>query len=240
MIAPKNIILYQIKGEKMLKESLKKLFPLILLFSFLLVGCESTEPNETSLSISFLSESGLQKVSADDLQITEVKLLVRNLKMKDLQDSMQIKAGPLVVNLNLEGLTTEFAASEIPPGAYSRVRFEIHKIEDSETPPDAEFKEGSESSKRYSTIVKGTINGEPFTYRSRKSAVQDIKLDEDLVVEEGADANLTIKVDPVTWFYNGDQFLNPNDNSNDDKIDNNLKNSFKRAYCDKDRNGQID
>jgi hypothetical protein len=224
----------------MLEDYLRKTLLPILLLSIIFIGCESTKPNETSLSLSFQSESGLQKKYADYFQITEVKLLVRNLKMKDLQDSMQIKTGPLVVNLNLEGEVTEFAASEIPPGSYSRVRFEIHKIEDSETPPDSEFKEGSESSKRYSTIVKGIINGEPFIYRSRKSAVQDIKLEEDLVVEDGADANLTIKVDPFTWFYNGDQFLNPNDNANDDKIDNNLKNSFKRAYCDKDRNGKID
>lgn len=224
----------------MLKENFKKLLLSLILISISFFGCDSTEPNQTSLSLSFLSEAGLQKTSADDFQITEVKLLVRNLKMKNLEDSMQIKTGPLVVNLNLEGVTTEFAASEIPPGSYNRVRFEIHKIEDSETPPDLEFKEGSESSKRYSTIVKGTISGEAFIYRSRKSAVQDVKLEEDLVIEEGADANLTIKVDPFSWFYNGDQFLNPNDNSNDDKIDNNLKNSFKRAYCDKDKNGQID
>ena len=224
----------------MLKDYFKKFLLPIILLSITFAGCDSTEPDETSLSLSFLSETGLQKNYADDFQISEVKLLVRDLKMKNPKDSLHFKTGPLVVNLNLDGATTEFAVSEIPPGNYSRVRFEIHKIEESETPPDADFKEGTESSKRFSVIVKGTINGDAFVYRSRKSAVQDIKLEEDLVVEDGMDANLTIKVDPFSWFYNGDQFLNPNNEQNDDLIDNKVKTSFKRAYCDKDRNGKID
>ena len=208
----------------MLKDYFKKILLPIILLSITFAGCDITEPDETSLSLSFLSETGLQKNNADDFQISEVKLLVRDLKMKNPKDSLHFKTGPLVVNLNLDGATTEFAVSEIPPGNYSRVRFEIHKIEESETPPDAEFKEGTESSKRFSVIVKGTINGD----------------EEDLVVEDGMDANLTIKVDPFSWFYNGDQFLNPNNEQNDDLIDNKLKTSFKRAYCDKDRNGKID
>ncbi len=208
----------------------------------LLTACETTEPDQTNLSLSFATDSNLPKSTGDDLQLQEVKLLIRNIKIKNQsgEDSLHIKTGPMVVQLNLQGGLTEFSSSEIPQGTYNRVRFEIHKLEDSETPPDQEFKEGSESSKRYSIVVKGTLNGESFMYKSKKSAVQDIKLEEDLVVEENADANLTIKVDPFSWFYQGDLLLNPNDSANDDKIDNNLKNSFNIAFCDKDRNGTID
>ena len=219
----------------------KTLFLIGAIF-LLLTACETTEPDQTTLSISFATDSNLPKITNDDLKLQEVKLLIRNIKIKNqsVEDSLHIKTGPMVVALNLEGGLSEFSSSEIPKGIYNRLRFEIHKLEDSETPPDQEFKEGSESSKRYSIIVKGTLNGESFVYKSKKSAVQDIKLEEDLIVEENADANLTVKVDPFSWFYEGDIFLNPNDSANDDKIDNNLKNSFKRAFCDKDRNGTID
>jgi len=209
------------------------------LISFFTTACDTTDPTQTSLTLSFATESNLPKIAADDFQIQEVKLLLRNIKIKNQgnDESLHVKTGPIVVNLNLEGKTTEFASSEIPAGSYNRVRFEIHKIEDSESPPDPDFKDGLESSKRYSIIVNGTLNGEAFTYKSRKSAQQDIKLEYDLIVEENEEANLTITVDPFSWFYEGDTFLNPNNESNDDKIDNNLKYAFKRAFKDSDLDG---
>jgi hypothetical protein len=225
---------------KLFKNIFSTLLGLIILV--VITACDTNDPNETSISMSFSVNSALPKIAADDFQIQNVKLLVRNIKIKNqsFEDSLHVKTGPVVVDLNLEGKTTEFAYSEIPAGTYNRIRFEIHKIEDSEVPPDSEFKESNESSDRFSVIVKGQLNGELFTYKSRKSAVQDIKLAEDLIVEEGEEANLTITVDPFSWFYEGDKFLDPNDNSNDDKIDNNLKYSFKRAFCDKDKNGLED
>ena len=219
------------------------LFSILLGISVLIINaCDTTDPVETSVSLSFATESNMNKVSADDFQIQEVKLLLKNIKIKNQshEDSLQVKTGPMVVNLNMTVKTTEFVSSEIPAGSYNRVRFEIHKIEDSEISPDAEFKDGMESSKRYSIIVKGTLDGEAFTYRSRKSAVQDIKLSEDLIVEENSEANLTITVDPVSWFYEGDTLLNPNDDSNDDKIDNKLKDGFKRAFKDNNHDGVSD
>ena len=207
-------------------------------------ACDSTQPDQTSLSLSFATETTVPKLIStnEEFQIEEVKLLIRNIKIKNQseEDSLQVKTGPIVVNLNLDGKLTEFAATEIPAGNYNRVRFEIHKIEDSEVPPDAEFKEGLESSKRYSVIVKGLLNGETFTYKSRKSAVQDVKLETDIIVEENEDANLTINVNPYSWFYDESQFLNPNETSNESKIDNNLQYAFKNAYKDNDHDGVSD
>jgi hypothetical protein len=217
----------------------KMLGYVLVILTFFVNACDTTEPTQTSASLSFVTETSLQKIVSDNFQIGEVKLLLRDIKIKNQneEDSLQISTGPLVVKLNLDGKTTEFAASEIPAGAYNRVRLKIHKIEDSETISDPEFKEGAESEKRYSLIVKGTINGDSFTYRSRKSAEQDIMLEEDIIVEENEEANLTITVDPYRWFYEGDIFLNPNNESNDDKISNNLKHAFKRAFRDNDHNG---
>ncbi len=228
----------------MLKEKFKSsifIFNCLAIFLILVTACDTTDPEDTSLSLSFATDNALPKIS-EEFQLQEVKLLLRNIKIKNQADDneMQVKTGPLVVDLDLTGKLTQFSESEIPPGAYDRVRFEIHKIEDAETPPDPEFKEGSESSMRYSVIVKGTIDGEEFRYRFRQSANQDIKLDEDILVNEGEAANLTIMVDPYSWFYEGDVLLNPNDQANENQIENKMQNAFKRAYKDNDHDGNSD
>lgn len=214
----------------------------LALFLILFSSCDTTESNVTSLSLSFASKTTLPKVNADNFQIQEVKLLLRNIKLKNQanEDSEQVKAGPFVINLSLNGEVTEFASSEIPPGNYDRVRFEIHKLEDSDVVPDLEFKEGTESSQRYSAIVKGTLDGNTFTYKFQKSAEQDIKLDEDIVVGEGEAANLTLIVDPKSWFYEGDILLNPNDQANESKIEQRMKEGFKRALKDNNHDGLND
>ncbi|MBK7105020.1 MAG: hypothetical protein IPH62_07040 [Ignavibacteriae bacterium] len=222
----------------------KKLLNVFLIFAMVLIltNCDSTENNESTVTLSFANNSAIPKIAENNFQIQEVKILLRNIKIKNQadEDSLQIKTGPYVVNLNLNGNLTEFAVSDIPKGNYDRVKFEIHKLEASENPPDAVFKEGNEESLRYSIVVTGLLNGEQFIYKSKKSAKQDVKLAEDIIVDENENVNLTIKVDVNSWFYEDENFLNPNDAGNDDKIDNNIKNNFKNAYRDQNKDGQID
>jgi hypothetical protein len=165
---------------------------------------------------------------------------LRDIKIKNQSGNgeLNVKAGPFVVHLNLGGMTTNFAVANIPPGSYDRIRFRVHKLEVSETPPDPEFREGSDSSKRYSVIVKGEYNSVPFVYKSKKSAHQDIKLETPLVVEENSDANLTITVDPLSWFYKNDVLMDPTEAANENDIDNNIEHSFKKCFRDDDHDGK--
>ena len=222
--------------------ALRKLFLLIPL-AFLAInfqGCDSTESNNSTVSLSFATPGSLQKITDNTLTIDSVKILIRDVKLGYEAESEEdngndgkeasVKVGPFVVHLNLAGTTTEFAVSSIPEGTYNKVKFKIHKIEASENPPDPEFKEGDDSSLRYSVIVKGNFNMQPFIYKSRKSAHQKIQLDEPLVVIENTAANLSITVDPSTWFLKGGKVLDPNNPDNRNDIDNNIKDSFKRCY----------
>ena len=212
-----------------------------LLFSLLFIGCDTTENTDSTLSLNFANESYLGKVDAN-FQLTEVKILMKEIKIKNQAstDDLQVKTGPFVVQLNLQSRITQFAVATIPAGNYDRVKFEIHKVDEAETPPDPEFKEGLESEFRFSAIVKGEIEGTPFNYRSRKSAKQDIKIEGDIVVEENGSANLSITVDPYSWFYEGDKFLDPNDPANESKIENNFQYGFKNAFKDSDKDGLLD
>lgn len=197
-------------------------------------GCNSVETVDSKIKLNFASTTGFGKVTADTIQLDTVKILLRDIKIRNqsTDDTTSIKVGPIVVYLNLAGVTSEFAVADIPPGNYDRIKFKVHKIEGSEFPPDSEFKEGSDESLRYSVIVKGIFNSTPFIYKSRKPAHQDLKLETPLIVDENGVANLTILVDPFSWFMDGGNILDPNDNTNSDKIDNNIKDSFKKAYQD--------
>jgi len=134
-------------------------------------------------------------------------------------------------------MTTDFAVGNIFPGTYDRVKFEIHKVEASETPPDPEFREGNDSKLRYSVIVKGKYNSEDFIYKSRKSAKQDLKLETPIEVGANEIANLTIIVDPYTWFYDDIAPLDPTDPDNESEIDKNIKESFKKCFRDDNYDG---
>jgi len=209
---------------------------------FIIVACNSTETNDGTISLSFSSTSSLQKVTDETLVLDSVKILLRDVKMKQqsVDDTPNIKAGYFVVDLNLVGLTTDFAVSDVPPGTYDRVRFSVHQLEGSETPSDPDFKEGLDSSLRYSVIVGGSVNSIPFIYKSRKSAHQDLKLETPVEVGVNETANLTITVDPYSWFYNGGFFLDPNNTANENIIDNMIKDSFKTSFRDNNHDGLED
>jgi hypothetical protein len=225
-------------------------FVLIAFLLLLIQGCDSAETTDGTVSLSFSTPSPNQKISADSIALDTVKILIRDIKLGfesedddgfgHDSDDVAVKVGPVVVYLNLNGLTTDFAVSNIPSGTYNNVKFKIHKIEASETPPDPEFKEGDDSSLRYSVIIKGIYNSNPFIYKSRKSAHQKIELENPLVVEPNTATNLTITVDPSTWFIKEGVILDPSDPANENDIDNNIKDSFKRCFKDNDHGGYDD
>jgi len=212
----------------------------LMLFAF--SACDTTENTNGSMSLSFSNNTTLQKINDDVIELDTIKILIRDIKIKSKSgsDTSSIKVGPFVVKLNLAGTTTDFAINNIPTGSYDRIKFEIHKIEASETLSDPEFREGTDASLRYSVIVKGKYNTVPFIYKSRKSAKQDLKLETPVTVDENGVANLTITVDPFTWFADSVNTFDPTDPANENDIDNNIKESFKKAFRDNNHDGKED
>jgi hypothetical protein len=223
----------------MLNNKLFRIVSLTIFSIFFFVffnGCDTAETNNSTISISFTSGTEIPKINDDTIQLDEVKILFKDIKIKNQANNQypHIKVGTFMVNLNLNGMTTDFAVANVSPGVYDRVKFEVHRLEDSEDPPDPEFRDGSLN---YSIIVKGTHNALQFRYRSRKSAHQDLKLESQMQVGENEIANLTITVDPYSWFFDGDVLMDPNDPGNENLIDNNIEKSFKKCYRDDDHNG---
>ena len=219
---------------------LSTLAGLLMLFTF--TACDTSENTNGTVSLSFSNNTTLLKTTDGTMELDTIKILIRDIKIKSKSgtDSTSIKVGPYVVKLNLTGTTTDFAISGIPANSYDRIKFEIHKIEASETLSDPEFREGTDESLRYSVIVKGKFNTVPFIYKSRKSAKQDLHLENPVTVDENGVANLTITVDPFTWFTDGINILDPTNPVNENDIDNKIKESFKKAFRDNNHDGNED
>ena len=114
-----------------------------------------------------------------------------------------------------------------------KIKFEIHKPNNNDPIPDPEFRDAQGN---YSVIAKGSYNGVPFIYKSKKSAHQILSFPNNLVITESAKTNVTLKVNPYTWFISNGVYLDPTDTANENDIDNNIKDSFK-AFKDDDKNG---
>ncbi len=130
--------------------------------------------------------------------------------------------------------------SNIPPSSYDRIKFEIHKVEDSETPPDPDFIDGESGSERYSVIIKGSFNGNPFIYKSRRSTYQEIELQTPITIEDNMSVNLTIIVNPYSWFFDEGDYPDPSDPSNESEIEMSIEHYFKDAIRDNNKDGSPD
>ncbi|MBN8547088.1 MAG: hypothetical protein J0L60_13235 [Ignavibacteria bacterium] len=204
-------------------------------------GCKDnstgTAPGD-NVTVSMAKENSISKIPAEVLVLDTVKILLRDIKFsKPTGDSSNVKIGPMVIKLNLNGTPTEFAAGRIDATDYGKIKFRIHKLEDTELVPDPEFIDGFSPALRYSVIVKGRLNGIPFIYKSSKSAKQEVDFKKVLRFANDQRTNVTLFVDVNTWFLKGTAFLDPTNAANFNDIDNNIKDSFKKAYRDNDKNG---
>lgn len=225
---------------------------LVVFLILFTTGCDSNSPTtETAqLSLSFKLASGLAKTSAA-IEITEAKILVRELEFElvgddaddgldsdstklDIEDDEiddrddEFKTGMFVVNLDPASTVTNIVQGDIPYGTYDEIEFDIHKPEDTEAIPDDEFRDGSSGNERYSVILRGSKDGQPFELKISESMEQEIEMNTPLVIDEfTTDASVDITVDVNSWFV-GENGVELDPTSPDDfpAIVNAIKNSF--------------
>ncbi len=226
----------------------KKLAGLVSIFIIgFFAGCsnDSISPSASSLNtegnltLSVMSDESV--TDAGEIIITEAKCLIGEVELETepSSESIHLQISPFAVNLNSLNSAQLVASVNIPEGTYNKIKFQIHKPEDNETPPDPEFKTGESGNQRFSVIVKGIFNGNSFVYKSRKSANLVFSLSNSLLIQQGS-RNLTMIINPSQWFIDGNSILDPRESSNENKIDNNIKNSFRSIIRDDNRDGQPD
>ena len=192
-----------------------------------------TTSDNISLSVQSSDNTG---DNAALIEITEAKGLLTEIEVESDSASKRVKAGPIVVQLNVAGINQVMASGIIPSGTYKKIKFQLHKPEDNETIPDPDFRTGSSGNQRFSFIIKGKYNGTPFVYKSRKTINIVMALNSPLNLAT-TKSNLTILFDKLKWFQNSGGTMDPNNSSFEDEIDNNIKNSFRKVFKDDDSNG---
>ncbi len=210
--------------------------------AFVMSGCDEnggiTVPSGVSnLTVSVKSDDNI----LDNITITEAKALITNVEFEKLSNGKDElhQPGPFVFQFNLAGAIKEMGTQYIIRENYTKIKFQLHKPEETENPSDPEFKEGTGISQRYSFIIKGTYNGNSFVYKSKQAASLVINFDktENINLKQ---ANITVLFNKLKWFKNGTTELNPNDPQNAALIDNNIKTSFSKAFRDDNKDGVPD
>lgn len=217
-----------------------------LILGFIFSGCNvdniSGSQNEIGNENDNVSVS--MKVSQADnpsntLSLSEAKFLITEVYFRRPDNTEgEIRISPVVVNLDLTGRVTIATTGSIPAGTYNRLRFKVHKVEDFETVPDPDFKEGTSGSKRYSVIAKGSFNGSSFVYKSRKSIKMEMSFTNPVTISAGQRVNMTVSLNPYNWFFANGDYINPSSSNNENTIDDNIKSSFRNVFIDNNLNGK--
>jgi hypothetical protein len=153
----------------------------------------------------------------------------------------KFETGPVLIDLPLDGRLSsdEITITDITPGVYDEVEFDIHVVTGNDDVTAFAGMDGK------SIVVTGTYNGTPFTYDSDLNEEQelsiDLTIDEDGVVSS---TNVTIEVDVSTWFVDaGGNLFDPataNEGGvNENLAETNIRDSFK-AFEDEDKDGDDD
>ncbi|NOS84939.1 MAG: hypothetical protein HOP31_07350 [Ignavibacteria bacterium] len=228
------------------KNTYKFFLASILTGGLFIAGCgeDTIAPQGDNIEFSYV-QSGDTVDNSGILLLDTVKILLKDIKLNvaNSSDSSNSKVGPFVLYLDLNqvGGTNFIGSNLIPVGTYDKLNFEVHKLGDTETPPDPEF---LDANGRYSVVVKGSYNGVRFIYKSDKSAKQKLTFPNSLVVTETS-TNVTLRILPYLWFVNAatNEYMDPTDPANDGEIENNIKDNIKanfKAFKDADKNGQPD
>jgi hypothetical protein len=229
--------------NKIIMKSLAIIFGAVITLNF--TGCDEnggiTIPSGVSeLTVSLKSNDNILDEPAS-VVITEAKALISNVEFEKLSNGKDElhQRGPFVIRLKLDGTMQEMGTQYIIRDNYTKIKFQLYKPEDNETPPDPEFSEGSGINQRFSFIIKGVYNGTNFVYKLKTAGNLIINFDkiENINLKK---TNVTVLLNKLKWFKNGSTELNPNDPQNESIIDNNIKNSFVKVFRDDNRDGAPD
>ncbi|HRE09703.1 MAG TPA: hypothetical protein PLN22_02655, partial [Ignavibacteria bacterium] len=178
-----------------------KILSLITLFSlgsYFVQGCgeDAVSPQTDNVDFSVMSSGDSVGNNIGILILDTVKVLIKDIKLNVAnanQDSTNFKVGPYVLYLNMASSLNIVSTAYIPPGTYDKVKFDIHKLSDNETPPDPDF---VDVNGRYSVVVKGRYNGISFIFKSDKSAHQKLTFPGSLQVSASGKSNITLQAKP--------------------------------------------
>jgi hypothetical protein len=151
----------------------------------------------------------------------------------------EIESGPFLVDLAGDALATgvhPVTGIDVPAGTYEELRFDVHVIDVAKAGQDAGLLAMAQAGA--SILVNGTVEREPFEFRSAISVSQ--KREGTIVVDPNTGANVTLDLDPSGWFQAADgSRLSPTDPAARAAIEAAIQASV-RVVHDDDEDGEDD
>lgn len=141
------------------------------------------------------------------------------------EDSLDFEVENQVVELPLDGSAYQLSTENIALGFYDEFELEVDGIDEDDNVSDPDFTEGSDET---SIVIKGTYNGEDFTFKSEEDFELEFEFNPPIEVKETTNSvAIDLTVDVSSWFVDGSgNELDPTDPNDHDQIEENIKNSF--------------
>ncbi len=188
------------------------------------------------------------------LVIQRVAVVLREIELERLEsddcpeglasdDCEEFEAGPVLLELGLDGLVEQMVSIQVPEGRYDELEFEIHKPDD-DTSDDLAFVAAHPEFEQVSIRVEGTFNGEEFVFLQDVDEEQELDLSPPLDVEGDGATNVTLRMDVSTWFVRSDgSLVDPRTANkggpNESLVEQNIEDSIE-AFEDDDHDGDDD
>ena len=160
----------------------------------------------------------------------------------DDDDCAEIRAGPFLVNVPVNGADGARVAVAVPAGTYTSIRLWLHKVTGGDS-ADVAFRQANPDFRDISLRLEGTFNGTPFKFVNDVNAKLTVPLTKPLVIATGG-ADVTVAIDLSTWFLRSSGGLYSPTAANTPgqvraQVQNNIRNAF-RAFTDKNKDGRED
>ena len=160
----------------------------------------------------------------------------------DEDDRAEIRVGPYLVDVPVNGADGARVAVAVPAGTYSSIRLWLYKVTSGDS-ADVAFRQANPDFRDISVRLTGTFNGTPFTFTNNVNAKLTVPLTAPLVIGTGGD-NVTVSIDLSTWFLRPSGGLYSPAAANTPgqvrtQVQNNIRNAF-RAFRDDDKDGRED
>lgn len=214
----------------------------ILVLGLVIFGaCSDSNQTGIKLNAKVQSETQTQKANslADNVVITEAKFRFDEVEFESDVDSIEFERGPLVLSLNLSGELTEIGLADVPAGIYEELEFEIDARDDDEELPNDPDLIGP-NNEDYSLVIKGTINGEPFTFASVEDFEIELEFNPPVEVNDSEEVSVTLAFDASNWFLDDQgNALDINNEEDRERVEENIENSLE-AFEDDDEDGEED
>lgn len=194
---------------------------------------KKSNPNvQVTMSGSTPTAAKIQSTSADSLVITMIKLHLDELELESVEDSLDIEVNNTIISLPLGGAPIVLAEQGVVPGLYTSFELEVERPDNSgPQPADTDF---WDETGRYSVVVVGTFNGEPFKFRSKEDFELEMEFEPTLLLGDDSDSRIHISVDYMSWFRQNGVFVDPRIAGNREAIEARIELSFDVASGDID------